>query len=839
MTTPRPFFVLALLAATYTLVSTAARGAEDAGIELLPKNVLLDSPFAEQLLIVQSTRGDELGTQVRGDLKWSSSDENVVTVEEGRLSPIADGEATVTAEWNGQKAVTSVKVKGLKEFHVRSFRNDVLPIFAKRDCNSGGCHGALAGKGGFRLSLRGYDPESDFFNIVKQDQGRRIELAAPERSLLLTKPSTAIPHKGGLKLPSDSNDFQIVADWIARGAAPPEPSDAVVDHIEVYPSASLQSVGSKQDFVVRAFYSDGSERDVTRWTKWSSTNDAVSQVSEEGQASIIGPGEGAIVAWYASKLAIARTTVPYTHEASQEEIANADQRAPRNFIDEQVDSQLKRLNLIASPNCTDAEFLRRAYLDTVGRIPTVDETRGFLADTSKDKRDKLIERLLESSEFVDYWTYKWSDVLMLNGTLLRPAPIKAYYEWIHGHVEKNTPWDVMVREIVTATGESTENGATNFFALNQTPEEMTENASQSFMGLSIGCAKCHNHPLEKWTNDQYYAMANIFSRVKAKGWGGESRNGDGARTLYVVTSGELVQPRTGKPQPPTPLDGEAIAFDNPDDRRVKFANWLTSSGNPYFAKAITNRVWANFFGVGLVEEVDDLRVSNPASNGELLEAATKHVVDNKFDLKTLMRAILQSNAYQRTSKSVAGNEAESRFYSRYYPRRLMAEVLHDAVVQVTDVPTKFDTVAFPGNDKQKTEFYPEGTKAIQLYDSAVENYFLDAFGRNPRNIVCECERSAEPTMVQVLHISNGNTINEKLESASSRVETLLQLRHNGLSDEALVDEIYLTCFSRFPTAEKREELLKFLTPVGSADERATIEDIFWGLMSTREFLFNH
>lgn len=839
MTTPRPFFVLALLAVTYTLVSTAARGAENAAIELLPINALLDSPFAEQLLIVQSTRGDELGTQVRGDLKWSSSDENVVTVEEGRLRPIADGEATVTAEWNGQKAVTSVKVKGLKEVHVRSFRNDVLPIFAKRDCNSGGCHGALSGKGGFRLSLRGYDPESDFFNIVKQDQGRRIELAAPERSLLLTKPSTAIPHKGGLKLPSDSNDFQIVADWIARGAAPPEPSDAVVDHIEVYPSASLQSVGSKQDFVVRAFYSDGSERDVTRWTKWSSTNDAVSQVSEEGQASIIGPGEGAIVAWYASKLAIARTTVPYTHEASQEEIANADQRAPRNFIDEQVDSQLKRLNLIASPNCTDAEFLRRAYLDTVGRIPTVDETRGFLADTSKDKRDKLIERLLESSEFVDYWTYKWSDVLMLNGTLLRPAPIKAYYEWIHGHVEKNTPWDVMVREIVTATGESTENGATNFFALNQTPEEMTENASQSFMGLSIGCAKCHNHPLEKWTNDQYYAMANIFSRVKAKGWGGESRNGDGARTLYVVTSGELVQPRTGKPQPPTPLDGEAIAFDNPDDRRVKFASWLTSSENPYFAKAITNRVWANFFGVGLVEEVDDLRVSNPASNGELLEAATKHVVDNKFDLKTLMRAILQSNAYQRTSKSVAGNEAESRFYSRYYPRRLMAEVLHDAVVQVTDVPTKFDTVAFPGNDKQKTEFYPEGTKAIQLYDSAVENYFLDAFGRNPRNIVCECERSAEPTMVQVLHISNGNTINEKLESASSRVETLLQLRHNGLSDEALVDEIYLTCFSRFPTAEKREELLKFLTPVGSADERATIEDIFWGLMSTREFLFNH
>ncbi|WP_233216267.1 DUF1549 domain-containing protein [Blastopirellula marina] len=815
-----------------------ANAAENS-ITVLPAHVELNTPFARQMLVVQKKLGNELGTQVREEVIWSSSNEEVVRVEGGLLIPVANGTASITARWNTASATTSVAVTGLDTPHQRSFRNDVLPIFAKRDCNSGGCHGALAGKGGFRLSLRGYDPESDYFNIVKQDQGRRIELAAPERSLLLTKPSTAIPHKGGLKLPSESEDFQIVADWIARGAAPPESSDAVVERIEVYPAASLQMVGSQQDFVVRAFYSDGSSCDVTRWTKWSSTNDAVSQVSEEGQATIMGPGEGAIVAWFASKLAIARTTVPYTHEATTEEFAQADQRKPRNFIDEQIDAQLKRLNLVASPNCTDAEFLRRAYLDTIGRIPTPEETRQFLADTSADKRDKLIERLLASSEFVDYWTYKWSDVLMLNGTLLRPAPIKAYYQWIHGHVEKNTPWDVMVREIVTATGESTQNGATNFFALNQTPEEMTENASQSFMGLSIGCAKCHNHPLEKWTNDQYYAMANIFSRVKAKGWGGESRNGDGARTLYVVTSGELVQPRTGKPQPPTPLDGEAISFDNPEDRRVKFAQWLTSPENPYFAKAITNRVWANFFGVGLVEEVDDLRVSNPPSNHALFDAATKHVVDNKFDLKTLMRAILQSNAYQRTSKSVAGNEAEKRFYSRYYPRRLMAEVLHDAVVQVTDVPTKFDTVAFPGNDKQKTDFYPEGTKAIQLYDSAVENYFLDAFGRNPRNIVCECERSAEPTMVQVLHISNGNTINEKLESPTSRVETLLQLRHNGLSDEAIVDEIYLNCFSRYPTAEKREELIKFLTPVGAADERSTLEDIFWGLMSTREFLFNH
>ncbi|RCS53995.1 DUF1553 domain-containing protein [Bremerella cremea] len=828
-----------LVLALCALLPTVGFAAEEGAITILPSQVELNAPYARQAFVVQRAMGDELGEQLREGVAWSSSNPEVVQVEDGMLVPVSNGTASVSAKWNESLATANVVVSGIDQPHHRSFRNDVLPIFAKRECNSGGCHGALAGKGGFRLSLRGYDPESDYFNLVKQDQGRRIELAAPERSLLLTKPSTVIPHKGGLKLPSESEDFQIVADWISRGAAPPEPSDAVVERIEVYPAASLQKVGAQQNFVVQAFYSDGTSRDVTRWTIWSSTNDAVSQVNGEGQATIMGPGEGAIVAWFASKLAIARTTVPYVNEATAKELAQADQRKPRNFIDEQIDTQLKRLNLIASPNCTDAEFLRRATLDTIGRLPTVEETRQFLADTSLDKRDQLIERLLASEEFVDYWTYKWSDVLMLNGTLLRPAPIKAYYEWIHGHVAQNTPWDVMVREIVTATGESTQNGATNFFALHQTPEEMTENASQSFMGLSIGCAKCHNHPLEKWTNDQYYAMANIFSRVKAKGWGGESRNGDGARTLYVTTSGELVQPRTGKPQPPTPLDGEAMAFDAPEDRRVQFAYWLTSPENPYFAKAITNRVWANFFGVGLVEQVDDLRISNPASNGTLFDAATQHVIDNKFDLKTLMRAILQSNAYQRTSKTLAGNQAENRFYSRYYPRRLMAEVLHDAVVQVTAVPTTFDTVAFPGNDKQKTDNYPIGTKAIQLYDSAVENYFLDAFGRNPRNIVCECERSAEPTMVQVLHISNGNTINEKLESPESRVETLLQLRHNGQSDEAIVDEIYLSCFSRYPTAEKRKELLQFLTPVGSADERASLEDLFWGLMSTREFLFNH
>ncbi|MGE0378067.1 MAG: DUF1549 and DUF1553 domain-containing protein, partial [Planctomycetaceae bacterium] len=560
---------------------------------------------------------------------------------------------------------------------------------------------------------------------------------------------------------------------------------------------------------------------------------------EDGHVAVFGSGEGALVAWYASILGIARITVPYGAEGSAVCGELADPREPRIFMDEQIDVQLARLNLPRSAPCSDAEFIRRTYVDTIGTLPTVDDVKKFLADAAADKRDKLIEDLLSRKEFVDYWTYMWSDVLMLNGNLLRPQAVKTYYDWIRAQVEANTPWDQFVREILTSTGSSFEIGATNFFALHQDPENMTENACQAFLGLSIGCAKCHNHPLEKWTNDQYYAMANLFARVRAKGWGGETRSGDGLRTLYVVETGELVQPRTGKPQPPTPLDAEPLAFDDPADRREYLADWLTSPENPYFARSIANRVWANYFGVGLVEQVDDMRVSNPASNEELLTAAADFLIEQKFDLKSLMRAILQSNAYQRSSTPLPGNQDENRFYSRYYPRRMMAEVLHDALVQVTGVPSTFNKIAFDGADKQDTDFYPVGTRAIELYDSAVENYFLQTFGRNQRRITCECERSDEPSMVQVLHLSNGDTINDKLEQTGSRVDALLKLRQAGMSDATLLDEVYLRCLARYPTESEREELLDMLPPTGAADEREIIEDIHWAILSSREFLFNH
>jgi hypothetical protein len=539
------------------------------------------------------------------------------------------------------------------------------------------------------------------------------------------------------------------------------------------------------------------------------------------------------VAWFASQVKLARITSPYANDVSPDVFA----KAPRaNYIDELVLAQLEKLKLPPSPSCTDAEFLRRAHLDTIGLLPTADETRKFLADASPDKRTKLIDELLARPEFVDYWAYRWSDVLLVDGKQLRPAAVKAYYLWIRQQVAENTPWDELARRVVTARGNSTENGATNFFAVHQTPEDMSENVSQAFMGLSIGCAKCHNHPLEKWTNDQYYAFANLFSRVRAKGWGGDPRNGDGVRTLYVADSGELIQPSKNKPQPPAPLDGEPLALDAAGDRREVLAAWLTSRENPYFSRAIANRVWANFLGVGLVEQVDDLRLSNPASNEPLLAALAQHLVDGKYDLKTLMRDILRSETYQRSSRPLPENAGEKRFYSHYYPRRLMAEVLHDAICQVTEVPTLFDATDNIDSSTNKTDFYPLGTRALQLYDSSVVSSFLGVFGRNERAITCECERSNEPTIVQVLQISNGEIVNGKLAHEKSRVAKISAEKQD---DARIVEEAYLTALSRPPTETEKQQFLAILQATPEGDRRAAIEDLYWGVLSSREFMFQH
>ncbi len=824
----KPSPLSALLALLLPFTASAAE------LTILPREITLFGPKARQhLLVVPQLEAGTYGDEIR-DAVIQSSDPAVVAVESGVLVPKANGTATITARTaDGRVAEVSVDVQHFEFDTEWSFRNHVLPVISKQGCNMGACHGAVAGKGGFRLSLRGYDPETDHHLITREARGRRIELSDPGRSLLLTKATTALKHTGGKHIEVGSRDYEILANWISDGAAPPNPEDPRLAGLEIFPSLSILEPGDEQRLLVRATYTDGRSEDVTQWAKFTSSNEAVAMVTDDGDISVVGPGEGAVTAWFSSQIVTARISAPFPNQIPSDIFATAPKR---NFIDEGVLEQLERLNLKPSARSSDSEFIRRIYIDTIGVLPTAEETRAFLSNASPRKRDELIDDLLQREEFIDYWAYRWSDMLLVNGRRLRPKAVEAYYTWIRGCVEQNMPWDEMARQLVTAKGSSIENGATNFFAVHQDPETMAENVSQAFLSLSINCAKCHDHPLEKWTNDQYYQFANLFARVRAKGWGGDARNGDGIRTLYIEERGDLVQPRTGKPQPPAPLDAEPIHPDDPGDRREVLAKWLTSPENDHFSRSIANRVWANFFGIGLVDPVDDLRASNPASNEPVLAGISEYLVEHKFDLKALMRFILQSETYQRSSVALPENQDEQRYFSRYYPRRMMAEVLHDAVASITQVPTEFTEITLGDGSKQKTEFYKKGTRAIQLFDSAVASYFLKTFGRNDREISCECERSSQPSLVQVLHVSNGTTINDKLRAETSVVT---ELTSKPMEPKQIVEEAYLLCLSRLPTDRESSGLTEIIASAPPEEKRIVVEDMFWSLMSSREFLFQH
>jgi hypothetical protein len=714
-----------------------------------------------------------------------------------------------------------------------SFELDIMPIFSKAGCNGGGCHGALAGKGGFRLSLFGYDPASDHLAITRDARGRRVDLADPGMSLLLTKPTMAVAHKGGKRLEVDGDDYRVLAAWLAAGCPGPQPGEKQLLSIALTPAEALLAPAESRQFTVTATYSDGSSRDVTRWTRFTSTDESVATIDPAGRVTVVGHGEGAVTAWFSSQIALARVVVPFPHTVPPEVFASA----PRaNLIDDLVLEQLQKLRLKPSAPCDDATFLRRACLDTIGRLPTPEEVRGYLADASPGKRERLVDLLLARPEFIDYWTYKWSDILLVSGSKLRPDAVNAYYQWIRDRVATNTPWDRFVREVVTAQGSSLQNGATNFFAVHQDPETMAENVSQAFMSLSINCAKCHNHPLEKWTNDQYYAFANLFSRVRAKGWGGDSRGGNGQRTLFVEARGDLLQPKTGRPQPPAPLDGTPLPMEDCGDRREPLARWLTSPENPYFTRSIVNRVWANFFGMGLVESVDDLRATNPASNEKLLAGLCRSTVEHGYDLKPLMRLILLSETYRRSSTPLPENQDDRKWFARAYPRRLMAEVLSDAISDVTGVRDHYTEIAMNDGATEKVKGYDDDTRAIQLHDSSVKNYFLKAFGRNAREITCECERSNQPSLVQVLHLSNGSTINDKLSAKTGRVTQLLA---TDPTPQALTEEAWLRCLSRPPTEAERKPIEEMLTAAKPEEKREIVEDMYWALLTSREFLFRH
>lgn len=813
-------FVIVLLSGASGAPKADAAAADPPVLAILPDAVVLRGQGSRQQLIVESRGADAYTGNRTGTSAFTSSNPNVATVDDtGVVVAVSDGRAIITARDGAVSTSTVVEVERASAPYPLTFRNHVVPVLTRAGCNSGPCHGSLSGKNGFKLTLRGYDPDADYLTLTRQAAARRINRVEPGRSLMLLKPTLAVSHGGGKRFAPRSPEYGVIAAWIAAGTPAPADWDPVMTRLEVFPPDARLKPGDEQPLVVRAHFSDGHAEDVTRWVKFSSNEGAVATVSEEGVAKVQGAGEAAISAWYLSKIVTARITSPFSNHVE----ATAYAHAPRaNFIDGLVLTKLSELNIEPSPLSSDTEFIRRAYLDAAGILPTPEEVRAFLSDTRADKRSRAIDALLERSEFVDYWAYKWSDLLLVSSRNLASNAMWSYYNWVRSSVAANKPWDQMAAEILTASGNTLKNGAANYYVLHKNPIDVTENVAMTFMGFSITCARCHNHPLEKWSQKDYYQMANLFSRIAVKN--GSDR---GDLIVYPARTGEINHPRLNVPLAPRPLDGPSMALDAETDRRQFFAGWLVSPDNPFFARALVNRVWKNFMGRGLVEGVDDIRDANPSSNPALFAALTREFVAHRFDVKHLVRTIMNSTTYQLSSKPTATNAADLKYHSHYIARRLPAEVMLDAISQVTGVAENF-----PG--------YP-GRRALQLPDAAVDSYFLTAFGRPPRVTAADSERQQEPSITQALHVINGDTINKKLSAARGLIQILVD---GNADNRTALEKIYLAALSRYPSDEEVRTLSHAMDEAlarGGVDSlrRPVLEDVAWAVLTGREFLFNH
>jgi Protein of unknown function (DUF1553)/Protein of unknown function (DUF1549)/Bacterial Ig-like domain (group 2) len=802
-------------------------------IEILPAAVSITGRHSTQRLLVEGTYTDGHQEELTLQAKIAISDTKVGVLDKDDFAvPQGDGQTTITATLQGHRASAPLTVKDFAGLSTWSFRNDVLPVMTKMGCNSGACHGAAAGKNGFKLTLRGYDPEADYYTLTHQALARRTETMEPGKSLILLKPTLAIPHGGGKRFDVESPEYEVISGWIAQGMPAPRDSDARVTEIRVLPREASLRQGAEQQLLVTAVFSDGHTVDVTRWAKYDSGDESVATVGNDGHVTMHGHGEAPVTVWYQSHVAFSRLRIPFPYKLESTVFS----KAPRNnFIDDSILKHLELLHIPPSFPASDAAFIRRAYLDAAGILPSPSEVDGFLKDSSPNKRNQLIDGLTKRPEFVDYWAYKWSDLLLVSSNRLSNGEMWSYYSWIRDSVANDKPWNKFVAQIITATGNTQENGAANYWLVHRDPLDTSENMAQAFLGINITCAHCHNHPLAKWTQKDYYGMANLFARVRLKTFAPSgTRIAVGPLfndvTVYSAPTGEFMDDRFMMPLPPKPLDAVALSSNVPGDTRQYFAKWLTSPENPFFARNIVNRVWRNFMGRGLVEPVDDLRDTNPATNDELLDALVKDFVAHNYDVNYLIRTIMQSATYQTSSEPLKENADDDKYGSHYVIRRLPAEVLLDAYSQVTQVPEKF-------------EGYPVGMRGMQLPDTAVKSYFLTAFGRPVRQQTRESERTSVPTITQALHIINGDTLNNKLRASDSSVDMLLKL---GFSDEQIVDYLYLASLSRHPTDAERSALVGALASAeqqkiaGVEDaRRAALIDMSWSLLTSEEFMFNH
>ncbi len=816
-----------------TVISFVTSTALVAGADLrvYPPVVTVAGPNAlQQLLVVDEQVGRAVADHT-ATAKYSTSNHGVAAVAEGGLvTAIGDGEATVTATVGGRTAEVKVRVERGPGSPGWNFRNHVEPVLTRTGCNSGACHGALAGKGGLKLSLRGYDPEADHFVLTRQAQARRVDQLDPDESLLLKKAVRALPHGGGRRFTDDSDHYQVLLDWVRRGGAGPKEADPALVRIELYPRAALLKPKDTMRVIVRAVYADGTAEDVTRWARFGSTEEQIAGVSEDGLVTVAGHGEAAITVGFGTRVG----TLPVTSPFPAGDPSLFDEVRHENFIDDHVLTKLRLLNLSPSGSCTDAEFVRRSYLDACGILPRPDEVRTFLADPAADKRARLIDALLGRKEYVDYWSYKWSDLLLVSSRRLPQPAMWAFYRQVRQSVADNRPWDAFARDILTASGSTLHNGTANYFVLHKDTSHLAEATATTFLGTAIGCAKCHNHPLEKWTQDEYWAFANLFARVGLKA-------GDRSGEVFVLgrPDGDALHLRRGSAMPPAPLGGTPMPAGSDADRRRYFADWLTAADNPFFAKAVVNRVWRAYMGRGLVEAEDDLRDTNPPSHPELLDALAKDFVAHRYDLKHLTRTILNSAAYQRSSRPLKENAADDRFYSRYLIRRLPAEVILDAYVDVTQEPTPFDKVSLgPSGGLAASTSYPRGTRATELPDSLLVSRFLETFGRPERAQTCACERTRDSSVTQALHLNNGQTLNDKLRAKGSVVDRWLD---GKAPDAVVVDRLFQTALARPPSATEAKRFGDALGEAGRdpVARREALEDLVWAVLTGREFLFNH
>lgn len=803
-----------LLLIVVLLISHSA-AADDAAqpvkLEIFPANVQLDSKVDSQSLVIQAAYADGLTRDVTGEAELTLGNPQALRIEGNSIYPQADGETLIKAEFSGQSAECAVKIHNVQTGPPLSFRLDVMPVFSKAGCNTGSCHGAARGKDGFRLSLFGFDAEGDYQRITREMPGRRINLAVPQNSLLIEKALGKVQHTGGKRFEEDSALCRTLIRWLEAGAPNDSGDVPLLTGLELFPrSAVLNGPQAMQQLTVRAKYSDGKDRDVTRLAYLMTSNETSARVSPEGIVAAGERGEAFIMARFGDQ------TVGSQFIVLPKDVQFRFPEAPEaNYVDTLVNAKLRKLRIAPSELCTDEVFARRAYLDIIGLLPTAEEFERFVSSADPRKRELLVDELLSRPEFVDLWVMKWAELFQVRTTnqVKRKATL-LFYDWLKSKIAGNIPVDQMIREVLTATGGSFTNPATNYYHGERNTLKVAENVAQAFMGMRIQCAQCHNHPFDRWTMNDYYSFAGFFSQIGDKG-------GDDARERIVFNrgGGEVNHPVGGRVMQPKFLGGEAPKIDGRDRREV-VAEWLTAPENPYFAKHLANVVWAHFFGRGIVQEVDDVRVSNPPVNAELLTELGKRFATSKYDFKQLVRDICNSRTYQLATQTNETNAGDDRNFSHGAIRRLRAEVLLDIISQSTETTNKFPAL-------------PRGARAVQVADGSTSTYFLTTFGRARRETPCSCEVKMEPNLSQALHLLNGDSVDARIREGK-----LIERRQKeGKQQHEIIDELYVRTLSRHPQPDEMNVLLAQLEQ--QKEKQKGLNDAFWALLNSREFLFNH